>query len=804
MFMKNFILFLLLIASIDLSAQQYTIKGIVKDNETGTQLAFANIRVLDSFTGTAANRRGSYELKLKPGEYFLVASYIGYYSDTAKINLDRNLNEINFSLTPAKIELQEVTVTPGENPAVGVIRKAIARKNERNNLINSYELEAYTKGLIKSDQEISARDRSVSISFAGSDSSNLFISGIIENQSKGFFKKPDKFKEIITARKQSANLPSSINILTGGRFIQNFYDDEVRFMGNIMKSPLADDALNYYYFVIEEMAALDDVPVYKIYMTPDNNSDPGFQGHIFITDSTFDLIKVDLQLNRAANTGGIFDTINVFQQFSLYDGIYMPADYRLYAAANILNLAKIGFEMNTILYNYKINNEINESVFNKAIITVLPLADDRDSLYWENIQSIPNTDEEQLAYRRIDSLDNIPVTFWDNFSILSTRIGFGDYFSVTGPLSIYHFNSVEGHSLDFGFYGDDLFKERLRSSLFLSYGFADKRFKTAFSSRYLFGDYRTGKVELSLYKTTRILFGESVGYNELTSTLLALLSKYEFRDYYYSTGARIDISEEVLPVLRLNIGYNYNKDISANKHTEFSFFARDKIYKENQQINDAEINSFTAGFTIDFRDYIEDGLYRRRTSQGKSYVLLSGGVSVSDDKILNTTSNFTMFTSNINGQIRSYRSTFLNYTLYGLYSRGNVPYQSLYSLPGNINLTAINNSFRTLNVNEVVGDRVATANLEYNFRDEIFRMLRIPFLKDSEIQFKIFLNSAIAYISGNSVELPGIEIKEFRHPFYETGFSLGHVLFPMEFNFSWKLNYRDGNNFRFGIGTFIY
>src|SRR4030065_58107 len=113
--------------------------------------------------------------------------------------------------------------------------------------------------------------------------------------------------------------------------MQNFYNDEISFLGSYLPGPLADNSLDYYYFYIQETVAIDDKTVFKISMAPDDESDPGFSGSIFILDKTYDLIKVDLNLNKAANPGGIFDTVNVFQQFSTYtDSIYMPVDYRLY------------------------------------------------------------------------------------------------------------------------------------------------------------------------------------------------------------------------------------------------------------------------------------------------------------------------------------------------------------------------------------------------------------------------------------------------------------------------------------------
>ena len=140
----------------------------------------------------------------------------------------------------------------------------------------------------------------------------------------------------------------------------------------------------------------------------------------------------------------------------------------------------------------------------------------------------------------------------------------------------------------------------------------------------------------------------------------------------------------------------------------------------------------------------------------------------------------------------------------GMYNEGTLPYQMLYSLPGNIDLTARENSFRTLDVNEILGERVFTAFINHNFRDEIFRWLGIHGLKNWEIQLNSFLNIAYADIQNETFAILPNTIKTFTHPFYEIGFGLGHILLPLKVDFAWKLNHRDGNNFRVGISSFIF
>jgi len=107
-------------------------------------------------------------------------------------------------------------------------------------------------------------------------------------------------------------------------------------------------------------------------------------------------------------------------------------------------------------------------------------------------------------------------------------------------------------------------------------------------------------------------------------------------------------------------------------------------------------------------------------------------------------------------------------------------------------------------VNEIFGERVATLNLEYSFRDEIFKLLKVPGFKDWEITLNVFFNSAITEIGDESAALLPVEIKTFNKPFYEIGFGLGQGIIPLQLEFAWKLNYRGSNNFVISLNTFAF
>ncbi len=786
------------------SAQQVVIKGGVTD-DAENPLPFANIRVSGTTLGTSANSNGRFELKLAPGSYDLIASYIGYISDSVKIKADSGIVRRNFTLKQTTVSLPLITVLPGVNPALEIIRKAIRRKKKRTALLKSYEFMAYTKGIVKTQGDISAGNSSIGVNIGGNDTIPLKISAIIENQSEGFYKKPDSYKELILARKQTANLPSSINILTGGRLIQNFYEESVNFLGEDLPGPLSDNALSYYYYYIENTLAINNTTVYQIHIAPEDNHDPGFMGSLYIAADSYDLLEVDLNLNDAANTGGLFDSVSVFQQFTAFtDSIMMPVDYRIYVNANYLNLARFAFELTTILYDYKINPPLEDSDFGKAIIKVVPGADEKDSTYWSSIQSLPNTPAEATAYERIDSLENIPLTFWDKFSFLSSRIYLTNNFAVSAPLGMYHFNRVEGNTIDFGLFLEDAAERRLNGEMNFSYGFSDEKLKEDLRLEYLFGDYRTYSIGFSTYNKLNILFGESEEYGKLIPSLLALITKYEFRNYYYTKGFEFNLSGEVFPVVTLTAGYKNHTDNSAITKTDFSFFNRNRTYPPNQVVYEARINAVSAGFKLDFRDYIEDGYFRRRISSGESYITIRGNIELSDKNILNSGLEYTTYKMILSGSLNTFTSRHLAYRIMGMYNRGSLHYQSLYALPGNIDFLFQRFSFRTLNVNEIFGSRVITINLEHDFQDLIFRALKIPGLRDWGIQLSTFFNVAYSDIGRETTTYLPVKVRTFPHPFYEAGIGISQVLIPLKIEFAWRLNYLGENNFRVGINSVLF
>ncbi|HPD64700.1 MAG TPA: carboxypeptidase-like regulatory domain-containing protein [Bacteroidia bacterium] len=94
-------------------SQKNEIRGFVYDKNTGEPIIFTNVYLLGTTYGSATDINGFYSIsKIKPGNYTLVCSYLGY--DTLKTEISIGLNAVvskNLYLTPSAIKLGEVEIT---------------------------------------------------------------------------------------------------------------------------------------------------------------------------------------------------------------------------------------------------------------------------------------------------------------------------------------------------------------------------------------------------------------------------------------------------------------------------------------------------------------------------------------------------------------------------------------------------------------------------------------------------------------------------------------------------------------------
>jgi iron complex outermembrane receptor protein len=90
---------------------QISIKGRVTDKSTSEPVAYANVTVLNSSTGTSADGDGNFTLTIQKGTYQILFSAVGYASIVQSVTVSDAQTEINIALEDATQTLNEVIVT---------------------------------------------------------------------------------------------------------------------------------------------------------------------------------------------------------------------------------------------------------------------------------------------------------------------------------------------------------------------------------------------------------------------------------------------------------------------------------------------------------------------------------------------------------------------------------------------------------------------------------------------------------------------------------------------------------------------
>ena len=125
------IICILILTNASFSHGQWTkIRGIVTDAVTKEPLPFVNISFPGTNIGCITDFNGEYYIETRmPGDS-LMASYVGYHVSVSPVK-KHVFQVMDFSLTPKDIQIDEIVVHAGENPANILFRKLV--KNKENN-----------------------------------------------------------------------------------------------------------------------------------------------------------------------------------------------------------------------------------------------------------------------------------------------------------------------------------------------------------------------------------------------------------------------------------------------------------------------------------------------------------------------------------------------------------------------------------------------------------------------------------------------------------------------------------------------
>jgi len=764
------------IFSFHIKAQDSEVSGKITDANTNKPLEYVTVQVADSNYGTTGELDGTYFIRLKNGPAKLIFSHIGYKTDTSYIYIEDSNIERNIFLKPSEIETDEIVVY-GEDPAYEIIRKAIKYKKEFKKELNEYEYDAFSKFVIRSNQsDIKIKD--------STNNSGLNIFGILESETKGYFRKPDEEKQIVTAKKETANVTRGFAI----PLIVNFYDEDIDLNEFKIPTPLADDAFDNYDFRLFGTTSIDSTIIYKIEVINRSDNVPALYGNIYIADSIFSLRKINLQTNNAGNPRG-FEKVIFNQRFASYRDtkdkekiFWMPSDVHIFAKGSFVGLIKFEADVSTIVSDYQLNKKAPAGIFNDIIVKVLPDAK-KDSAYWAANGLIKNTNEEKSAYKKIEIEDKKKDK---EISIGLGRISYGRYL-YSEPVNYYHYNKVEGSALLFNaLYRGPL--NRVNASGYFSYGTSDKKSKYVLNYRQRFFNDKRMSVSATFYdKIQPLSYPDFFHISIFVNTVKALFLKEDKLDYFYTTGYDLGLNYNFIPQLGLRLNYNQQKQRTAYNNTNYSFFNTDNTFIPNPEINDAFQRSVGISLRVSpnkYRgvDWGNGDISRFRVTNFPELLL---GFGYSGKDVLNSNFYNRKFSVALNGN--NFFNNFLNFRYKMVFESvsGQLPFQSLLFFNANTGTLDAPLTFTTVKYQEFLGDKIFYLNFENNFGKLFWG--NIPIIKSLDL-IGLF-NMGRTQISDENFQYSAS--KNFSVPndiFMEAGFGISRIFDIFRLDFAWRLN----------------
>jgi hypothetical protein len=395
-----FLLFLL-----PLPAFSIGVFGTITDKEN-TPLSYVLVYISGTSIGTISNEKGEYKLELNSGSHKLTFQSVGYISQVQSIQLKDSLVKLNVALAPSVIELKTFTVRDGSREhANKVIREAQKKRKKYLNQVDAYSCKVYIKGIAKINKYLPKKIAGVAIRIDAEIDSSTGIVYLSESESNYYFKQPDKiFEELVASKTSGQKALISYNRASEMDF--NFYkstlnNPELSPRGFI--SPIASDAFRFYRYKLVGTFYDNKDLVNKIQVEPKRNGDPVFKGTICIVENSWRLHSCSLYLEK--NTGIEWvDTLFIQQEYvQVSDSIWMP--FKNSITYSYSGLGALGKGVYTGIYsNYKLNEQVPDSLFTSQKIYIQPSALSKDTNYWNANRIIPLTQEESRNYKFRDSL----------------------------------------------------------------------------------------------------------------------------------------------------------------------------------------------------------------------------------------------------------------------------------------------------------------------------------------------------------------------------------------------------------------
>jgi len=790
-------------------AQKTEISGKISEAGSNNPIPYVSIVFKGTYTGTMSDLNGNYNLSSVKPTSIIEFTAVGYKKQIFTIKPNQ-VNKLDIEMVEDIVSLAEISVRPGENPAIPLFRKIVDHKKENNpSDFPSWRSKLYSKTEIdiKNVKEALRKKKLLkqfAFVFAYIDSleteGKTFLPVFFTETVSNYFHSSvtNANREEIIANKASGITSDVITQFTGKMYEGvNPYENYIMVSDIGLISPLNSLGLQFYHYYLRDSTIVNGRKIYEISFKPKLPQEPTFRGKFWVEDESFAVTKVEMQLSEKANIN-FLNNLQYSIDYQKKDGRWVPRNELLVTDLDIQkdkNSEKMGFmgRKTNVYQEFVFEDELPVAIKKKNEIIVSKDAVKKDEIFWDGARPIELQKREAGIYEMVDLVKNVPLYKTAVEYLYMFYYGYRDLGKVElGPYYyLYSSNKVEGSRVRLGGRTTTKFNPNLRLNGYGAYGFKDEDFKYGGGLEYFFSKKPTSKISLQ-GKHDYELLGKSSNALMEDNILTSVLSK--------NPNTKLNMIDRVEGTFDKEWVLGFSNQLSVTSTHIFSgpyvpfINSSDSSIVPSIRTGEIKLNTRYSPGT----NFVQDGF--ERNTFGNYDPVINIGVTAGLKGFLGSDYEYLKLDFNLSDRIKLNPFGYMTYYLQAGKIWGDVPFPLMKIHEGNETYAFDLYAFNLMDYQEFVSDTYASLFLEHHFQG--FFLNKVPLfrrLKWREVIGVRTLVGSYDETKHTSLVFPKGMTGLRSTPYTEFSAGIENIFKIIRVDAVWRYNYNESQKVKLGI-----
>jgi hypothetical protein len=486
--------FLLCMVSEDGFSQQ-TLKGEVRDAETGETLPFVHIAAIGAIKyGGVSNIEGHFSIGIPAsakGSDSIGFSCVGY--ERLRTTLADLQASPRVSMRRKSLEISEVVILAEEDPAYEIIRRTVEnRKLNDPEKLPHFQYKSYNKASVDIERVEEIQKELDSTGFA---QAHLFM---IESATKMAYRQPGNWSETVVASKISGIKNPVFSMLSNSFQPFSVYTNQLNIVSFDFLNPISPNSRQKYIFELVDTVYVQGEACYLITFQPRSKA----SGNLMKGSLTIGFDQLAIVNFRGENTGDYsLVRFEIRQAYRKFGSSWFPEESKTFYRFEIDN-SPGGMLINSTTYNSEIDLQSAppKDLFSVVQVSQADSAGSVSDQTWTELRPFELDYFEENTYAVYDTIPKefTDATSWvmnNSNSLMRGRIPIKKIDVVL--MDVLRFNGYEGFRLGLGLATNRHLINWMSLEGYYAYGFRDKRIKYGGGMRFFVNPKREFEIALN-------------------------------------------------------------------------------------------------------------------------------------------------------------------------------------------------------------------------------------------------------------------------------------------------------------------